>query len=149
MYKRQAWTRGGGICGCTTTDSAYVKGELITRPDLRTEKQPSVNINQLGAAIKDESVKTLYVYASNPANSVSDTKAVIEGLSREDLLTVVHERFMTDTARYADIILPAHTATAPLPRHGRLLSLPAKAKATGTHSDFWPKKWDMTTSISS
>ena len=102
-----AWTRGGGICGCTTTDSAYVKGELITRPDLRTEKQPSVNINQLGVAIKDESVKTLYVYASNPANSVSDTRAVIEGLSREDLFTVVHERFMTDTARYADIILPA------------------------------------------
>lgn len=52
-------------------------------------------------------IKGLYVYGSNPALTVSDQEAVIRGLSRTDLFTVVHERFMTDTARYADLILPA------------------------------------------
>ncbi len=102
-----AWMRNGGLCGCTPTDRSYVNGSLITRPDFRTNEASSININQLGAAVKDGKVKSLYVYASNPANSVSDTNAVVEGLKREDLFTVVHERFMTDTARYADIILPA------------------------------------------
>ena len=102
-----AWMRGGGLCGCTPTDTGYVNGDLIRRPDLRERPARNININQLGAAIKDGSVKSLYVYASNPAASVSDTSAVLEGLKREDLFTVVHERFMTDTTKYADIILPA------------------------------------------
>ena len=50
---------------------------------------------------------SLYVYHSNPAASSPDQNAIIRGLEREDLFTVVHERFMTDTARYADIVLPA------------------------------------------
>ena len=50
---------------------------------------------------------SLYVYHSNPAAIAPDQNAVIRGLEREDLFTVVHERFLTDTARYADIVLPA------------------------------------------
>lgn len=102
-----AWLRDGGLCGCTPVDRSYVNGDIIKRPDFRKVPAKEININQLGAAIKDESVKSLYVYASNPVNSVSDTNAIIEGLKREDIFTVVHERFMTDTAKYADIILPA------------------------------------------
>lgn len=102
-----AWLRDGGLCGCTPVDRSYVNGDIIKRPDFRKSPEKEININQLGAAVKDESVKSLYVYASNPVNSVSDTNAIIEGLKREDIFTVVHERFMTDTAKYADIILPA------------------------------------------
>ena len=69
-------------------------------------------MNQLGdvLAIKDEPVRSLYVYNSNPVCIAPDQSKIIEGLEREDLFTVVHERFMTDTARYADIILPADTS---------------------------------------
>lgn len=103
-----AWLKkGGGMCGCTPIDTAYVDGNLIKRPDFRTAPSRKININQLGAAVNDEAIKSLYVYGANPANAVSDTKAVIKGLEREDLFTVVHERFMTDTAKYADVILPA------------------------------------------
>ena len=102
-----AWKKpGGGLCGCSPTGGAYLDGALTDPPEF-AGKRRSININQLGEGICDPSVKSLYVYGSNPANSVSDTCAVLRGLSREDLFTVVHERVMTDTARYADIILPA------------------------------------------
>ena len=69
-----------------------------------------ISMNQLGAALTeltDPAVMSLYVYHSNPAAIAPDQNAVIRGLEREDLFTVVHERFLTDTARYADIVLPA------------------------------------------
>jgi len=69
-----------------------------------------VSMNQLGQALNelsDPPVKSLYVYHSNPASIAPDQNAVIRGLLRDDLFTVVHERFLTDTARYADIVLPA------------------------------------------
>ena len=52
-------------------------------------------------------MKAFFVYGGNPVGSVCDQKAILKGLMREDLFTVVHERFLTDTARYADILLPA------------------------------------------
>ena len=51
----------------------------------------------------------LFVANSNPAAVCPDQNAVLKGLAREDLFTVVHERFMTDTALYADVVLPAPT----------------------------------------
>ncbi|WP_298703573.1 molybdopterin-dependent oxidoreductase, partial [uncultured Veillonella sp.] len=64
---------------------------------------------QLGPALLDEAkpIKCLYIYSSNPAITLPDQNIVRKGLSRDDLFTVVHERFMTDTAKYADIVLPA------------------------------------------
>ena len=106
-----AWGRpGGGLCGCSHGAGPYVDSNRVTRPDFRTEAGRVVNINQLSAALKGDggkTVKAFYVYGGNPLNSVSDQTAMLEGLQREDLFTVVHERFMTDTALYADIILPA------------------------------------------
>lgn len=70
----------------------------------------TINMNQLGNALNtldDPPVKSLYVYHSNPATIAPDQNAILRGLERDDLFTVVHERFMTDTARYADIVLPA------------------------------------------
>ena len=70
-----------------------------------------VNMNRLGAAllgeVDDPPIKSLFVYGSNPAASAPNAGRVVAGLQREDLFTVVHELFMTDTADYADIVLPA------------------------------------------
>ena len=106
-----AWQHpGGGLCGCTPIDTDYVNKSLITRPDFREKAARKININQIGQALAmegKEAVRGFYVYGCNPANTISDQQLILKGLEREDLFTVVHERFMTDTARYADILLPA------------------------------------------
>ena len=106
-----AWQHpGGGLCGCTPIDTDYVNKSLITRPDFREKAARKININQIGQALAmegKEAVRGFYVYGCNPASTVSDQQLILKGLEREDLFTVVHERFMTDTARYADILLPA------------------------------------------
>ena len=108
-----AWTRpGGGLCGCNPCGGSRFDSSLIKKEDFRNGvPERTININQLASALTGtdgkQPIKSLYVAGSNPANSISDQKAMLEGLSREDLYTVVHERFLSDTARYADIILPA------------------------------------------
>lgn len=105
-----AWTKpGGGIFIGTSTGGAFPL-QTVTREDFMTGTPRLISMNQLGAALTELAeppVMSLYVYHSNPAAIAPDQNAVIRGLEREDLFTVVHERFMTDTARYADIILPA------------------------------------------
>jgi anaerobic selenocysteine-containing dehydrogenase len=70
-----------------------------------------VNMNRLGAAllgeVADPPIKSLFVFGSNPAAIAPNAGRVVEGLRREDLFTVVHELFLTDTADFADIVLPA------------------------------------------
>lgn len=107
-----AWGKpGGGYCGSNPGAGPYVDNKRVTRPDFRTQEGRVVNINQLGAALADTEsahpVKSVYIYGSNPVNSVSDQTAIVRGLRREDLFTVVHERFLTDTAKFADLVLPA------------------------------------------
>ena len=106
-----AWKQpGGGLCGCTPIDRPYVDMDRILRPDFRKNPARSLNINQTASALAlsgKDAVRSFYVYGGNPANTVSNQEGVIEGLNREDLFTVVHERFMTETALYADIVLPA------------------------------------------
>ncbi len=105
-----AWAKpGGGIFIGTSTGGAFPL-QAVTREDLMKGVPRLVSMNQLGAALTepaDPPVMSLYVYHSNPATIAPDQNAVIRGLEREDLFTVVHERFLTDTARYADIVLPA------------------------------------------
>lgn len=105
-----AWTKpGGGIFAGTSTGGAFPL-QVVTREDFIAGTPRLVSMNQLGGALtglSDPPVKSLYVYHSNPATIAPDQNAVIRGLEREDLFTVVHERFLTDTARYADIVLPA------------------------------------------
>src|SRR5205823_2904621 len=71
-----------------------------------------VNMNHLGRALTeyaDPPVSVLFVYNCNPAVTVPDQARVLRGLEREDLFTVVFDQVMTDTALYADVVLPATT----------------------------------------
>jgi anaerobic selenocysteine-containing dehydrogenase len=101
--------RGGGCLAGTSTAGAFAMKEVL-REDFMTKKTRTMNMNRLGWALNevdDPPVRSLYVYHSNPAAVTPDQNQVLRGLQREDLFTVVHERFMTDTVRYADIVLPS------------------------------------------
>lgn len=87
----------------------------LERPDLlQASPNPrprSINMSAIGDALLDARppVRALYVYNSNPVTVAPDSRRVIAGFSREDLFCVVHDIFRTDTADYADILLPATT----------------------------------------
>jgi len=101
--------KGGGCFSSTSTGESFAMKEVL-REDFTVHKTRLVNMNQLGWALNQldhPPIQSLYVYHSNPAAVTPDQNQVLKGLSREDLFTIVHERFMTDTARYADIVLPS------------------------------------------
>jgi anaerobic selenocysteine-containing dehydrogenase len=99
--------RGGGY---SMSNSAAWN---ITRPWLGPEPTTRlINMNKLGRALtelNDPPVKMLFVYNCNPAATMPDQQRVLKGLEREDLFTVVFDQVMTDTAAYADVILPNTT----------------------------------------
>ncbi|TJY40737.1 molybdopterin oxidoreductase family protein [Cohnella pontilimi] len=104
------WAVKGG--GAIKSNSMYtgLNAERVERPDLlQNPATRTVNMNQLGQAlaIEDKPVKFLFVYNCNPATVAPDQNQVRRGLMRDDLFTVVHDLFLTDTCRYADIVLPA------------------------------------------
>jgi anaerobic selenocysteine-containing dehydrogenase len=103
----QYGVRGGGLAYST---SGYLKWDnAAVNKRLPTERV--VNMNRLGAAllgeVADPPIMSLYVFGANPAASSPNAGLITRGMRREDLFTVVHELFMTDTADLADIVLPA------------------------------------------
>ncbi len=102
--------RGGGLMYSTSGYSSW--NDEVTGHASECPPVPRIiNMNRLGAALTGEAteppVKSLYVFNANPVTSTPNAPLTIQGLMREDLFTVVHELFMTDTALYADIVLPA------------------------------------------
>lgn len=132
-----AWRDEGGGIQLSSSGSFPLDTANLYRPDLRNGRQPRrINMNRLGDALSLDParlarahyhprpvdpvpapdagqvgppVKALIVYNTNPAAVAPDQSAVRQGLRREDLFTVVLEQFQTDTADYADYLLPATT----------------------------------------
>ncbi len=112
-----AWKQRGGGLQLSTSGSFPFNADKLQMPGLMLQSalgRPArvINMSQLGGAlteISDPPVKALFVYNSNPAAIAPNQNAVLAGMSRDDLFTVVHEQFFTDTADYADILLPAPT----------------------------------------
>jgi anaerobic selenocysteine-containing dehydrogenase len=100
--------RGGGAL-LLTAASCDINYGAIRRPSGPAATR-NVNHLRLGEALlslKDPPIRALYVSANNPAVTCPEVHKVQKGLAREDLFTVVHDPFLTDTAKYADIVLPA------------------------------------------
>ncbi len=103
------WPLKGG--GAVKSNSGYLayNTKALQRPELRKKKTRTINMIQLGEALleAEQPIRSLFVYCSNPAIVAPNAGKVREGLEREDLFTVVHDLFLTETAKYADIVLPA------------------------------------------
>lgn len=122
-----AQREGGGICLSTGPEMRGFDMNYLQGLHLLNGRTPrTVNMIQLGDALHnslpgqplDPPIKALFCWNSDPANCVPDSNATRHGLMREDLFTVVHDTFYTDTCDYADIILPADTQLEHMDLHG-------------------------------
>jgi molybdopterin guanine dinucleotide-containing S/N-oxide reductase-like protein len=124
-----AWKHRGGGAQLSTSGAFQWNKQALERPDLALKSPLKrlarvVNMSTLGIALTElgqnddanhgdaaggPAVHALFVYNSNPGAVAPNHNAVVRGLSRPDLFTVVHEQFFTDTTDYADYVLPATT----------------------------------------
>ncbi|MDX2044199.1 MAG: molybdopterin oxidoreductase family protein [Acidobacteriota bacterium] len=125
-----SWRDAAGGMLLSTSGTFGMNTTALARPDLIWNNPRTINMSAIGDALTgfqrvqkfnakdaptetleplDPLVRAIYVYNSNPVAVAPDSRKVIAGFQREDLFTVVHEIFQTDTADYADILLPATT----------------------------------------
>lgn len=105
------WDDFGGGCQLSSSGTFGLNWSGLERRDIAYSSR-TINMVRLGEALtetNDPPVRALVVYNSNPASVAPDRERVLQGLKREDLFTVVLEQFQTDTADYADVLLPATT----------------------------------------
>jgi anaerobic selenocysteine-containing dehydrogenase len=108
-----AWRHAGGGMLLSTSGSFPVNGDALERPDLIPPGTRKLNMSQIGRILLDRAlqppVQAVFVFNSNPVAVAPEQEAVRRGFAREDLFTVVHDLFRTDTVDFADIVLPATT----------------------------------------
>lgn len=109
------WRRAGGGIQLSTSGAFQYNRDALERPDLNPEAR-LVNMSLLGTALTEPDagvggppVKAMIVYNSNPVDIAPDRNMILRGMAREDLFTVVLEQFQTNTADWADYLLPATT----------------------------------------
>lgn len=116
-----SWRDPSGGLLLSTSGAFGLNMRALQRPDLLGGRQPrSVNMIELGAALTtldSPPIKGLFVYNADPVASAPDSNRVLAGLARADLFTVVHDTYCTDTARWADILLPATSQLEQLDLH--------------------------------
>jgi anaerobic selenocysteine-containing dehydrogenase len=103
--------RGGGFT-MSLSRTFPINGAALARPDLARGRVRQINMVQLGRVLTEPQqppVRALFVYNANPVAMTPDQNRVLAGLVRDDLFTVVHDQVLTDTARFADVLLPATT----------------------------------------
>lgn len=107
-----AWRHvGGGATQFPVWEHPY-KFDVISRPDLIPEGTRVINAIQIGRALNGEMdldvpIKSMMCWNANPVTQAAETDKIVEGLMREDMFLVSAEHFLSDTASYADIVLPA------------------------------------------
>ena len=107
-----AWRDPAGGILLTTADNYHFDHATLERPDLMPAPRPRViNHSRIGEALTSAKppVRAVIVYNNNPVAVCPDSNQVLKGFAREDLFCVVMDSFLTDTADYADIVLPATT----------------------------------------
>src|SRR5262249_20286112 len=114
-----AWRHPGGGAILSTSGFFTYNYAALERQDLIQGNPRTINMSRLGEALNSAQppVRALIVYNSNPGAVAPNQQRVLAGLKREDLFTVVLEHFQTDTADYADILLPATTQLEHLDIH--------------------------------
>jgi len=114
------WRDPAGGLLLSSSSTFAVDDAALTRPDLLAGRDPrTINMSTIGDALleADPPIEALIVYNSNPVAVAPDSKRVAQGFARDDLFTVVLEHFQTDTADYADFVLPATTQLEHLDVH--------------------------------
>ena len=112
-----SWKEVGGGLQMSTSQGFHFNNAALEMPELQMKSRLGgeariVNMAELGKALTELNappVKAMVVYNSNPAAVAPNQNKVLRGMAREDLFTVVLDQFQTDTADYADILLPSTT----------------------------------------
>ena len=114
------WRDPAGGLLLSSSDAFEVDQAALTRPDLLAGRTPrTINMSAIGEALASAqpAIEALIVYNSNPVAVAPESRRVASGFARTNLFTVVLEHFLTDTADYADLVLPATTQLEHLDVH--------------------------------